>query len=140
MGGINAGRVLLGGLAAGLIVNVSEYVLNEVVLKADWEAAMSALGRPTTTSGNQIALFVFMSFAIGIASVWLYAAIRPRFGAGLKTAAIAGAFLWFAGYLLAFIPPIAFGFFTARIICISLTWGFFEVMIATVAGAKLYSE
>ena len=32
MGKINLGRVLLGGLLAGLILNIGEFVLNEKVL------------------------------------------------------------------------------------------------------------
>jgi hypothetical protein len=140
MGKINGTRVLLGGLTGGLLINVSEYVLNEQVLKADWQAAMQSLNRPAETSGNQIALFVAMSFAIGIAITWLYASIRPRFGPGMKTAVIAGLFVWFVGYVLAFIPPIAFGFFTPTIITMGLVWGLVEVLIASVIGAKIYSE
>jgi hypothetical protein len=32
MGKINYGRVVIGGLLAGLIISVAEYVLNEIVL------------------------------------------------------------------------------------------------------------
>ncbi len=40
MGKINWGRVLLGGLLAGIVVNVFEYVTNGVVLASDWNAVM----------------------------------------------------------------------------------------------------
>ncbi len=36
MGKINWGRVLLGGLLAGVIVNIFEYVMNVVVFGRDW--------------------------------------------------------------------------------------------------------
>ena len=47
MKGINFGRVILGGLVAGVLINVSEFVLNNVVLKADMEAGMKALAGPS---------------------------------------------------------------------------------------------
>ncbi len=42
MGRINMGRVIVGGLLAGLIVNISEFVLNTMVIGLDMEAAMKA--------------------------------------------------------------------------------------------------
>ncbi len=43
MGNINLTRVLLGGLLAGVVFNVGEGILNELILRQDWEAAMQAL-------------------------------------------------------------------------------------------------
>ena len=37
---------------------------------------------------------IAMTSALGIAAVWLYAAIRPRYGAGPRTAVIAGLAVW----------------------------------------------
>ncbi len=88
MAKINWGRVFLGGLLAGLVINIFEYVTNGVVLAADWDAAMRALGRHLPMSA--IAVFVVGGFISGIAAIWLYAAARPRFGAGPKTAVLTG--------------------------------------------------
>jgi hypothetical protein len=38
--------------------------------------------------------FVLWGFLVGIFAVWLYAAIRPRYGDGPKTALCAGAVVW----------------------------------------------
>lgn len=46
---------------------------------------MKALGKPEL-SINQIVGFNITGLAYGIFIVWLYAAIRPRYGAGPKTA------------------------------------------------------
>jgi len=48
MGKINTGRLILGGIVAGILVNISETCLNAVVLKDQWAAAMKALGKPMT--------------------------------------------------------------------------------------------
>ncbi len=98
MSRINVGRVILGGLLAGLVVNVSETILNVVVVASSMEAALHERNLPPL--GIQpIIGFVVMAFLLGIATVWLYAAIRPRFGAGAGTAVIAGVAVWFFAYL-----------------------------------------
>src|SRR5713101_2552164 len=81
MGKINWSRVILGGLLAG------------VVMKQDMAAAMQALGKQPIPD-SVIWVFVVWDFVMGIGLVWLYAAIRPRFGAGVKTAVIAGVAVW----------------------------------------------
>ena len=43
MGKINMGRVIGGGLLAGLVMNISEFVLHAIVLRADGEAVMADL-------------------------------------------------------------------------------------------------
>jgi hypothetical protein len=45
MGKINFARMFLGGLLAGLIINIFEYVLNGVVFGSQWDAFEKALGR-----------------------------------------------------------------------------------------------
>ena len=45
MGGINLGRVVLGGLLAGLVIDASEYLLNAVVLGAS-VSATDRIGLP----------------------------------------------------------------------------------------------
>jgi len=44
MSSINWGRVILGGLVAGMLINVVEFLLNDVGLAKDWEGAILALG------------------------------------------------------------------------------------------------
>ena len=88
MGKINWGRVFLGGLFAGLVINSFEFVISGVVLAPKWEAAMKALGRQMPTGA--IGIFLAYGFLTGIAAIWLYAVARPRFGPGPKTAALTG--------------------------------------------------
>jgi hypothetical protein len=56
MGRINWTRVILGGLVAGVIINIFELVLNGVALAKDMEAAIRALGRQM--GGGRLAMFV----------------------------------------------------------------------------------
>jgi hypothetical protein len=120
-------------------MNIGEFVLNEPILGAQWEAAMAALNL-SAPAGSAIAIFVVAGFILGIAMVWTYAAIRPRMGAGPKTAICAGLLVWFFVYLWPSSGFLAMGIFPANLVLISVVWGFFEVPIAAVAGAWLYQE
>lgn len=139
MASINWTRVLLGGLVAGVIVDISEGLLNGVFLAQDWANAMKAIGKPEI-SGSAIASLNVMGLAIGIFAVWLYAAIRPRFSAGPKTALGAGLAVWIIGYLVPAVPPAVTHIYSRRLVAIGVLVGLIEILIATVAGASLYRE
>ena len=139
MGRINTGRVILGGLVAGLVINIGESILNIPVIGAESDAALQALGLEPIGGGN-IAVFVAMGFLLGLLTVWLYAAMRPRFGPGPKTAVIAGLVVWVLGVLFPSIGYGILGLFPINLAVIATVWGLFEMPIAAVAGACLYKE
>ncbi len=136
---INFGRVILGGLAAGLLLNVGDYLLHEPIMGEQWRAAMTSYNMPTPGSGA-ITYFVIMDFIIAIAMVWLYAAIRPRFGAGARTAIACGIIVWFFGWLTNLGGLIAMGIYPQSLLMKTLIWGFFQMPLAAVLGAWLYKE
>jgi hypothetical protein len=139
MGNINMGRVVIGGLAAGLLINISEFLLNAVVFAKDMEEAMSALNRPPVSS-SMIAWFVILAFGIGLMAVWVYAAIRPRFGPGVQTAICASLLIWGLAYLYPNVVNIILGLFPTRLMIIATVWGLVELVVAGVAGAWIYTE
>ena len=139
MGRINLGRVVIGGLLAGLLINISEFVLNGVVFAEDMNAAMAALNKPPVDN-TMIVWFVLLGFGIGFMTVWLYAAIRPRMGAGVRTAVCASLTVWVLAYLYPNLGTGILGIFPARLLTIGTIWGLAEMVIAGVAGAWLYTE
>jgi hypothetical protein len=136
---IDRGRVVLGGLVAGLVFNVGEALLNAVVLAAPMAEIATAhdLRQPT---GADIALFVALGFLLGLLAVWLYAAVRPRLGAGAKTAAIVGAALWVPAYLTSMAGWVVAGLTPVRLAVPILAWGLVELVLAVLAGALVYRE
>lgn len=138
MSKINWTRVLLGGLLAGVIINAIEFFTNGVVLARDWEATMKALGR--TMTPGALVVFVIWGFLVGISAIWLYAAARPRFGPGAKTAALTGFAFWVFAYALPTLGNLALGLFPKRLLVIGVLVGLVEVILASVAGAWLYKE
>ena len=139
MGKINMGRVLLGGLVAGLILNIGEFVLNEKVLGAQMKEFFKT-HLFQDPGKNFIIVAVAMTFVVGIVLVWLYALIRPRCGAGPKTAVVAALIAWFGIYLYSgIINGMLFGIpmNTMLLVC---AWGFVEYALAGLVGAALYQE
>jgi hypothetical protein len=136
----NRGRVILGGLLAGLVINVVEFITNGVVLREAWGRAMQALGKPAELSTGAIVIFNIWGFLLGIAAVWLYAAIRPSYGAGPKTAIRAGLVTWAVAVFLANLGNYPLGLFPTRLLVISSIVALVEIVVATLVGAWLYKE
>jgi hypothetical protein len=139
MGRINLGRVLVGGLVAGLIINIGEFILNGVILAEEMNTAMAALNRPPIAPA-MIIWFVLISFGFGFVLVWTYAAIRTRFGAGMRTAICAATLCWGLGYLYPNLFFYVMELFPRSMIVLTSIWGLVEVIVAGIAGAWLYSE
>jgi hypothetical protein len=140
MGKINWQRVILGGLVAGVIINVVEWVVNGVMLAGDWTSVMKDLNRSGAFSSKQIAAVNLWGFLTGMTMIWLYAAIRPRYGAGPKTAACAGAAMWFMTYALGGAFPVIAHIFPLGLSTLTLLIGLVELIVAGLAGAWLYKE
>ena len=139
MGKINLQKVVAGGLVAGLVLNVFDFLVYGLWLKNDMNAAMVALNKPAITT-NMILWFVFLDFLFGIWLVGLYAAIRPRFGAGPKTAVTAGIAMWVLFGLLHTLSEAPMGLFPQRLMVMSTIVTLIYWPIAAAAGAKFYTE
>jgi len=138
MGKINLKGVIIGGLVAGLILNVVDYIFWGVLFAKDFQAALEAIGRPPADS--LIPLFVVLDFVYGITLVYLYAAIRPRFGPGPRTAVYAGLIMWVIAGLLHAISEGPLGFFPMRLYLLGTVVGLVLIPVAAVAGARFYAE
>ncbi len=140
MGKINMGRVLIGGIVAGLVADVLGYLVDGMLLAHQWADGMKALGH-ANFSLNQLIWFNLLGLISGIALIWVYAAIRPRFGAGVKTAVFAGLAVWVVGVL---IPNLSFmwavGLYSHHLTVMTTLGGVVEMVVGAIAGAALYKE
>jgi hypothetical protein len=139
MSQINVGRVVAGGLLAGFVINISETILNLFVAAAPMEAALKARNLPAV-GGGAIGVFVLLCFGLGISLIWLYAAIRPRYGAGPMTAVCAAAAVWWFAFVFPHIGNVAMGFYPPGVMVISTLWALVEVVLAALVGARVYQE
>jgi hypothetical protein len=136
---INIARVLLGGLLAGVVLNIGEYIVNEVILGSEMKADFARFGLPQP-GPDFIARAVIATFLLGIVIVYLYAVIRSHYGPGVKTAICAGLFAWFFVYLYTGVIYNGLGLMSMRALCIGLVWGAVEYSVAAIAGAWPYKE
>ncbi len=139
---INTQKVVLGGLAAGFVMNVIDFVFNMFVVGARMKAETDAF-KPgladQMNKGSVMISYIVMDFALGILLVWTYAAIRPRFGPGGKTAVYAAILFWLlAGIFYS-------GYLHMGMMSMGLWWtfafvGLVNFLISAWVGARLYSE
>src|ERR1700704_1863975 len=139
---INTGKVLIGGIAAGVVMNVVDFVSNKFILgarmAAESEAFKPGMAASMMTTSVMVS-YVVMDLVLGILLVWTYAAIRPRFGPGLKTAVYVAVLFWLlAGIFLS-------GYLHMGMMSQGLWWtfaflGLINFLVSAWAGAKFYSE
>ncbi len=139
MGKINFGRVLLGGLVAGIVLNIGEYLLNDKVLAIQMGELFRRCGFPKP-GVHFIVIAVVITFVLGIVIVLGYAAIRPRFGPGPKTAIIAGLFAWFGVVVYGSVIAAGLGIIPTNTFALVLGWEIVEYLLAALIGAWLYKE
>ena len=139
---INAARVVLGGSAAGAILFVITGVVNGIILDeelANWIQEMGSLIHPPARSIS-MGLWALMSLIHGVGGVWIYAGIRPRFGAGPRTALLAGLVLWVVSKLAMALDLFAIGMLPSGILAGQLIGSFVAILLGVFAGARLYKE
>ena len=141
---MNWARILLGGLAAGFLMLLSQIVLHTVVLVEQGTALVedwAARGLDASAALEPSIPLTGAIFLLGLVAVWVYAVARARFGPGPRTALYAGLVVWAASYLytavyihagVVILPP--------GLVWLPALWGFFEVQLATLMGAWLYRE
>ena len=147
MGKIRWGRLILGCLIGGFVFNIAVIPLNiweTEMFEAMYDTLGVSLETLTELPSGQYALLMTVWLLIGLAlgggGVVVYVAIRPRFGAGLKTALYAGVMVWFFSYALPFtmsalslIHPVGLA---AHVILTHVV----AMCLATAAGAWFYRE
>jgi hypothetical protein len=139
---MNTKKVLLGGLAAGFVMNIIDWVVNGMILAARMKAESDAF-KPGLSDqmmqGSAIVGYIVMDFVLAFALVWTYAAIRPRFGPGIKTASYAALLFWvltmisMSGYM-------HMGMMSSGLWFTFAFFGLVSYLLSAWAGAKVYSE
>ena len=140
MSKISIGKVVPGGILAGVVMSGLDYATNNFVLAADWRNVAQMRNIDLSVMGGTSALVTMavVDFLLGQLLVVTYAAIRPRFGPGAGTAAIAS----FIIFLPAALILATFG-------GIFISWDLYirqsalmlvSVIAGGLAGAWVYSE
>lgn len=141
MARINWGRLVLGGLIAAIIMFLTDGFIHGRIVDGDWRAVYASLrAAEPEPHGTSMAYFGLYELGRGLISMLFYATMRPHFGAGPKTAAIAGIAGWIAFSLAGPAQFIPLGFFSNAL---WLKVGALHLVIsivATIAGAAIYKD
>ena len=140
MAGINIGKMVVGGIVAGLVINIGQTIIH-VFLFADQSAAlmesMNLAGEPT---GGQIGMYWLIGFIIGMATIKIYVGLRPRFGAGVGTAVKAAVVAFTLAELVPALGNSASGLLAFGDYLPFMIGTLVLVVAGGVAGAALYTE
>ena len=139
---ISTSKVVVGGIVAGIVMNVSGFLVQGMLLGKRMETEMIAVA-PTLQGrgmdGGAMAGRILTQFAVGMLLVWLYAAMRPRFGPGPKTAMLAAFAIWLCGFLFyldwLYLGLMSPGLYAMVSIAMAIT-----LAVAAWVGAMLYKE
>ncbi len=104
----------------------------------DFAAAVPG-NRLAAPSGVLVAFLFVVNLLEGIWAMWLYAAIRPRYGAGPKAAMLAGVSWWVISSLIDATWG-SFGFVPVAALWPAMAASLPAIMVAALAGAWLYKE
>jgi hypothetical protein len=139
MSRINVGRVIVGGLAAGFVANVFDFIITSYLLADELAGMVARLNLNAAAMESSVWVFVIVDFMWGLLLVFTYAAIRPRFGPGPKTAVVSGTLLWIAISLLE-AQIGAMGITTLSLYFKGAVLYLVSAVVASLVGAALYKE
>ena len=140
MSKINLKRVFVGGLVAGIVFLVLGFASYFLYLGDEWKPVMDDLGAPINETAGMYIFSIISCFIVGILAVWLYAAIRPRYGPGPKTAVCAGLAVWFIYCLIGFAWTGFMGMFPCKLVWIAIIVGLVQTVLGAFLGGWVYKE
>jgi hypothetical protein len=141
MAQINWGRLFIGSLLAAIIMFATDGFIHENITRADWTAVYEGLGaRMPEPHGTSMVYFAIFELGRGFTAMLFYVLMRAFFGAGPKTAVLAGIVGWIAFSLTAPAQFIPLGFFSHALWLKVGALHLVTSIIATIAGAALYKD
>ena len=139
---INTSKVVVGGLVAGLVMNVSGFLVQGMLLGGRMEREMLVAAPSLTGRGMGAGAMtgrVLTQFVVGLLLVWLYAAMRPRFGPGVRTATYAALVVWLCGFLF-YLDWLYLDMMSAATYAIVSVAMLVTLLVAAAVGGRIYRE
>lgn len=143
MGKVNWGRVVLGGLLWFLVYGLLGAAAAFLYLMREGREAFEQVGLRVASHMSDPVFFAFvmvLTLVAGTVSIWFYAAIRPRYGPGPKTAVVAGIAIWTIAQLLPMLYWSQLLGLSIRLVVLNELTTLVVGVAATMAGAWLYRE
>ena len=141
MATINWGRLILGSLIAAIIMFITDGFIHGTIAQTDWESIYNGLGASQPAPhGASMIYFAIFELGRGFTAMMFYVLMRAYFGAGPKTAVLAGIVGWIAFSLTGPVQFIPLGFFSNALWLKVGAIHLITSILATIAGAALYKD
>ncbi len=137
---MNWKRIALGGLLAGLVMNVVDFAVGIFYLMDRYMALQKEgifLKEPRLPFTP---LWIGGIFCIGLLCAWFYAAVRPRLGGGPKTALLVGLALALMTHVPYNVSMASWGQQGRLLPFAWMVVGIVEVIVGTLVAGWLYKE
>jgi hypothetical protein len=140
MGRINYGRVALATIVVGIFYFLADGFIHGAILGREHEAAITGAGKAVQHDPASYVYFAIFDLGKGLVAVLLYAAARPRFGPGVKTAIWAGLVAWFAIEVLPQIAAMPLPFYEKTFYWKWIGLEILPMVGGAILGAWIYKE
>ncbi len=132
-------RLVIAGVAAGMVMNVMDAVTNGVLMLAEFQRNSIRLGLSPTAAETPAAIVILGGVDIvwGLALVWLYDAMIPRYGPGMRTA-LKAAVVLYLGTLGVIVGFALMGVLDGSMLAKMATAGAATLAAGAVTGARVY--
>jgi len=134
--GVTLARFLCGGLAAGTVLTLGEWILNRTILGPEWDEVLIRLGVPPVSPLSALVV-VLATLLAGTALAALTIAGRRLFGSPPFGTLAAALVFWVLAFLFSCIWLGAVGILPVRLMIISSIWGLGESVLAALAAARV---
>ena len=139
MGTIKIAGVVAGGLLAGAIWQIVSFAWVTFVLAEELEAILRRFNA-SALPPQSFLVHLTTALAGGVLLVWLYAAMRSRFGWGLRSALIAGFVVWLFSFVTFMATAVVMNMFSRRLAFLAGLGGMIATSLAAFVGTSAYKD
>ena len=131
-------RIVLGGVAAGGVINLLDLTANFLLFRHAWGRAYDAL-HLAPDYGSVGLFWLIFNLLSGLLIAWLQAALRPRYGPGAGASVRAALVLWIIlhGTLASHVVD---GVFPASLLAATAACELVSNLLAALVAGRLYVE
>lgn len=139
---INNGRVILGGVVAGIICFFGDAIVHGILLNSQWAAIVATMrvSGAANFAQRDFGYFAIYDLLKGVLAVWIFAAALPRFGSRVFTALMASITVWLLVIPVPTMGLIPMAFFPGKFVLLWSIYGLLPIVIGTLAGAMCYRD
>jgi hypothetical protein len=137
---INWNRVIVATIVVAIFYFIADGLVHGGLLGPDYEQAMKNAGYKVEQNPIAYAYFAIFDLGKALIAMLIYAASRPRFGPGVKTALFAGLLTWLGVEALPALAQMPFPFFGQTLLWKVIGYELVPMLLGAILGGWIYKE